>query len=73
MANVEALLTDAGLSRTNLVKLTFFVTRADDLPHLLELRQQRWGDGAPTSVTVLAGAALALPQYLIQIEAVAAA
>jgi enamine deaminase RidA (YjgF/YER057c/UK114 family) len=73
MANVERMLTAAGMNFANLAKLTFFLTRADDGPTLSQARQRRWGSDAPPAVTVITVSALARPEYLIEIEAVAAA
>ena len=73
MANVEALLADAKMSRGNIVKLTYYVTRPADFPALGRLRRQRWFCAEAPAVTAIAVAGLARPEYLIEIEAVAAA
>ena len=74
MDNVEALLTAAGMSRGNIVKLTYYLTRIADFPALGRIRRQRWAaSAAAPSVTAIAVAGLARPEYLIEIEAVAAA
>lgn len=73
MVNVENLLAASGMSVSNIVKLTYFLTRPDDLPVLGEMRTQRWSSSEPPAVTVLVVAGLANPKYLIEIEAVAAA
>jgi len=73
MDNVDALLRDAGMALANLVKLTYYVTRAADFPELLAIRRRRWALDPAPSVTALVVAGLARPEYLIEIEAVAAA
>lgn len=73
MANVEALLAAARMSRGNIVKLTYYVTRPGDFPALGRLRRRRWFCTEPPSITAIAMAGLARPEYLIEIEAVAAA
>jgi|SRR5215469_14014345 len=73
MDNVEALLHVAGMTINNVVKLTYYVTRAADFPALLEIRRRRWAREPAPSVTALVVAALARPDYRIEIEAVAAA
>jgi enamine deaminase RidA (YjgF/YER057c/UK114 family) len=73
MDNVERLLEGAGLSRANLVKVTYYLTRADDLPRLGEIRQRRWASDAPPAVTTLVVAALARPDFLVEVEAMAVA
>jgi 2-iminobutanoate/2-iminopropanoate deaminase len=72
-ANVEALLAAAGMGRTNIVKLTYLVTRNSDLPALGKLRRERWASSEAPAVTAMVVAGLARPDYLIEIEAVAAA
>jgi enamine deaminase RidA (YjgF/YER057c/UK114 family) len=73
MDNVEALLAAAQMTRSDIVKLTFLLTRADDLRALGEIRRKRWSSTTPPAITTYVVAALANPDYLIEIEAVAAA
>jgi enamine deaminase RidA (YjgF/YER057c/UK114 family) len=73
MNNVEALLAAAGMNTTNLVKVTYFLTRSDDAPMLGEIRRRRWSMSEAPSVTALVVSALARPEYVIEIEAIAAA
>ncbi len=72
MTNVELLLGHAGMTRANLVKLSYFVTRTDDLATLGEIRRRRWSQTEPPAVTVLVVAGLARADYLVEIEAIAA-
>jgi enamine deaminase RidA (YjgF/YER057c/UK114 family) len=73
MNNVEALLAAAGMTLANVVKLNYFLTRSSDLPELGQIRRRRWASSAPPAVTVLVVAGLARPDYLVEIEAIAAA
>jgi enamine deaminase RidA (YjgF/YER057c/UK114 family) len=73
MGNVEALLAAAGMTTANIVKLTYYATQPTDFPILLQIRQQRWAFDPAPSVTAIAVSALARPEYLIEIEAVAIA
>jgi 2-iminobutanoate/2-iminopropanoate deaminase len=73
MDNVEALLATARMNITNLVKITYYAARAIDFPILVQLRQRRWALNPAPSVTAIAVVALARPQYLIEIAAVAVA
>jgi enamine deaminase RidA (YjgF/YER057c/UK114 family) len=73
MDNVEALLAAAGMTTANIVKLTHYATQATDFPILVQIRQQRWAFDPAPSVTAIAVSALARPEYLIEIEAVASA
>lgn len=73
MDNVEALLASAGMSRPDMAKATFFLTRKEDLPALGAVRRRRWASERPSAVTVIVVAALARPDALIEVEATAAA
>lgn len=73
MDNVEALLAASGMGREHLVKVTYFLTRAEDAPALVEIRRRRWGAEEAPAVTALVVSALARPDYAVEIEAVAAA
>ena len=73
MANIENILAASGMAVSNVIKLTYFVTKPENLPVLGELRTERWSSSEPPAVTVLVVAGLASPKYLIEIEAVAAA
>ncbi len=66
--NVEALLASAGMSRADMVKVTFFLTRTQDLSALGEVRRHRWASDLPPAVTVLVVAALARPDALVEVE-----
>ncbi len=70
--NIEACLADAGMSVADLVKITTFVVRAEDLPAAGKARAAHLGETRPTSTTVIVSA-LVIPSLLIEIEAVAAA
>ena len=73
MDNVESLLAAADMNIANLVKLTYYATRATDFGELVQIRQRRWALVPAPSVTAIAVVALARPEYLIEIEAVAVA
>jgi enamine deaminase RidA (YjgF/YER057c/UK114 family) len=72
MDNVEALLAAAAMTTANVVKANYYLTRATDLPTLGEVRRRRWAKSEPEAVTVIVVAALARPEYLIEIEVTAA-
>jgi len=42
MDNVEALLAAGRMTKADIVKATYFVTRPTDLPSLGEIRRERW-------------------------------
>ena len=73
MDNVEALLTAAGTTTANIVKLTYYATDAADFAALVQIRQRRWTIDPAPAVTAIAVAALARADYRIEIEAIAVA
>ena len=73
MKNVEALLASAGMGTENIVKITYLLTRVQDFPVLGQKRRERWSRVEPPSVTAIVVAGLGRPEYLVEIEAVAAA
>lgn len=69
--NLFAVLADAGMSRTDLVKVDGFITRPDLVPIYRKIREQRFtGHAAATTLVIVAG--LAEPNLLVEIQAVAA-
>ena len=71
MANVEALLSDAGMTRASMLRVTYYLTDAEDLATLGSIRNTRWGSDQPPAVTTLVVAALAAPELKVEIEVVA--
>ena len=69
-SNLVAVLQAAGMDVSNLVKVTTFLTRAADLPALNPVRSSFLGETRPAS-TLLVVQALARPEWLIEVEAVA--
>ena len=73
MNNVEALLASAGMTKAHLVKLNYYLTRPADAPTLADIRRSRWSSAEPPAVTAIVVSSLARADYLIEIEAIAAA
>jgi enamine deaminase RidA (YjgF/YER057c/UK114 family) len=71
MDNVEALLVAARMTTSHVAKLTYYVTRSEDFPALVEIRRKRWAWEPAPAVTAIVVAGLARPEYLIEIEALA--
>ncbi len=70
--NLYHVLEDAGMDHENLVKLTVYMLRPDDLPLFREIRD-RYLQGSRPATTLIFISALARPEWLLEIEAVAAA
>ncbi|HWE76596.1 MAG TPA: RidA family protein [Stellaceae bacterium] len=69
--NIGAVLSSAGMGNENIVKLTHYLTRREDIPAYREVRAQFLGKLAPAS-TLLVISALARPEALIEVDVVAA-
>ena len=70
---LRRLLAAAGMTTANIVKLNYYATQATDFATLVQTRQRRWAFDPAPSVTAIAVSALARPEYLVEIEAVAIA
>ena len=71
--NVETVVAAAGGTHDSIVKYTIYLVDENDSPALMEEMTERLRkrDRPPPAVTVLVVRALALPQLLIEIEAIA--
>jgi enamine deaminase RidA (YjgF/YER057c/UK114 family) len=71
IANVEAVLASADMTLSDIVKVNIFLTRREDIPRLREVRAERLA--VAPAVTMILVAGLHDPEWLVEIEAVAAA
>ena len=69
--NIGACLAAAGASFADVVKVTTFLTDIEDRARINSVRQEFFGDARPAS-TLVEVSALVLPEFLIEVEAVAA-
>ena len=69
--NIEAILQDAGMGFGNLVKMTTFLLNPEDGPMMREIRKSFLKDVRPAH-TLLYVSRLAFPEFLMEVEAVAA-
>ncbi len=70
IANLFDVLAGAGMTAADIVKLTFFLTNAADLPQLGMIRRELLS--VSPAVTTLVVAGLAAPDLLVEVEAIAA-
>ena len=70
--NLQAVLVAAGSSLQGVVKVTTYLTQQVDLPKLREARQRHM-KGEPPANTLVYISALANPDFLIEVEAIAVA
>ena len=69
--NVIAILADAGMGVGDLVKITTYLVRPEDVAAAGAARAKHFGDARPGSATIIVKT-LVVPEWLIEIEAVAA-
>jgi 2-iminobutanoate/2-iminopropanoate deaminase len=69
--NVVRALTEAGATQKDVVKLTIYIVQGQPLEKAFAASQKVWGWN-PTTMTVLFVTGLANPQFLVEIEAIAA-
>jgi 2-iminobutanoate/2-iminopropanoate deaminase len=69
--NIKALLAAAGMGVEDLVKCTHFITRPDHVAAYGRVRARHLGEARPAS-TLLVISALARPDMLVEVEAIAA-
>ena len=69
--NLGAVLTSAGMTPKDLVKVNVYLLRPEDIPALRAARDTFQGDARPASTLVVVSR-LVRPEWLVEIEAVAA-
>jgi enamine deaminase RidA (YjgF/YER057c/UK114 family) len=69
--NILAVLAASDMAAGDIVKVTTFLTRPEDFKVHPRIRAQYLGDARPTATAVCVGA-LAAPEFLCEIEAIAA-
>jgi enamine deaminase RidA (YjgF/YER057c/UK114 family) len=69
--NIIAILAEAGMGVQDLVKITTYLVRPEDVAAAGAARAKHFGDARPGSATIIVKA-LVNPAWLIEIEAVAA-
>jgi len=72
VANVRAVLEQAGMTLADVVKMSFFLVRREDMAGLVVVRKELL-DGVRPAVTTVIVAELVQPDWLVEIEAVACA
>jgi enamine deaminase RidA (YjgF/YER057c/UK114 family) len=70
--HIVAMLERAGMTVHDLVKVTHYLRRAADVPAYVKVRSRFLGDARPASM-LLVVEALVRPEFLLEVEAVAAA
>ena len=69
--NLDKILEAVGAERSDIIKVTTYLTETSDFKALAEERSKYFGDHSPASTLVIIKA-LAFPELLVEIEAIAA-
>jgi 2-iminobutanoate/2-iminopropanoate deaminase len=73
-ANIDKILETGGMTKRDVVKLTVFVTQpGPEALSVYRILRDQWLEGHAAAATYLVVAGLAHPDFLVEIEAVAAA
>ncbi|MEM8995580.1 MAG: RidA family protein [Acidobacteriota bacterium] len=70
--NVAAVLAAADMALEDIVRMSFFLTRPEDMSTLVDVRKARLG-GVRPAITTLFVSGLVSPDWLVEVEVVAAA
>ena len=70
-AHIINMLKQADMDVNDLVKVTHYLLRADDIPAYIQVRTKFLGDARPASMLLIVPA-LVKPNFLLEIEAIAA-
>ncbi len=70
--NVESVLRAASMELSDIVKMSFYLTRREDMDSLVEVRKEML-DGVRPAITTLFVAGLVSPAWLVEVEVVACA
>ena len=72
LANLESVLQAADMEFRDIVKMSFFLVRREDMDGLVEVRKELL-DGVRPAITTVYVAGLVSPDWLVEVEAVACA
>lgn len=72
LLNVQAILHAADMDFADVVKTTFYLTRSEDMPTLVQVRKELL-DGVRPANTTLFVSGLVSPDWLVEVEVVACA
>lgn len=71
--NIEAILAEAHMGRADLVRISAFLTDRSHLSDYMKARDAWLGDIAPPASTLLLISGFSRPEFLVEIEVIAAA
>lgn len=72
MRNLRAVVEEAGMGPEDVLKLTMFYLRVEDIRPIMEARQRVFGEDFRPASTALVVQSLASPNLLVEVDAIAA-
>ena len=72
LGNVLEILRAAGANEKNVVRINAFVSHRDHLPAYMKARDETMGGVPPTASTLMVVSGFARPEFLVEVEAIAA-
>ncbi|GAB5518574.1 MAG: hypothetical protein RhofKO_08250 [Rhodothermales bacterium] len=72
LLNVQAVLEDANMTLADIVKMSFYLVRPEDMDTLVQVRKELL-DGVRPAITTLFVSGLVDPKWLVEVEVIAAA
>jgi 2-iminobutanoate/2-iminopropanoate deaminase len=69
--SIVAILKEARMVPTDIVKINTYITRAEYFPGMAKIRAKYLGDHRPASTAIIC-TALARPEFIVEVEAIAA-
>jgi len=72
LSNVELVLQEANMTLEDIVKMSFFLVRKEDMDTLVEVRKELL-DGVRPAITTIFVAGLVSPDWLVEVEVAACA
>lgn len=70
-SSIIAILAEAKMVSTDIVKINTYITNAADFPGMARIRAKYLGDHRPASTAIIC-TALAKPEFIVEVEAIAA-
>jgi enamine deaminase RidA (YjgF/YER057c/UK114 family) len=70
--NIEAVLREAGLSLSDIVRINAYVTAREHMKGYMKVRDSHVGDPPPASTLMIVGG-FTRPEFVVEVEAIAAA
>jgi 2-iminobutanoate/2-iminopropanoate deaminase len=72
MANIKAILESANMALSDIIKINSYLLKADDIIPYARIRNKHLGGIVPPATTAVVVAGLVKPEWLVEVEVIAA-